>query len=219
MSASTHMPPTGTHWPRSTRSEIFANSSGMPLLDPGVVLRRRRGEHVLGVVVHQRDGGGERADALALGLADRPQPGGVDVRVADGDGTVTCRRSPKSSASAGAIRRRAAATSGIRSSVSASSAQQARTSRIVEWRGCASRRRALRCRRRAPRRRDRRRPATPVGIGRAARSPAVSSEPSGDGGTGERSGSTPPRRASTTGPGRAVERRSWCAVGGCPAAA
>ncbi len=61
---------------------------GVALLDPGVVLRRRRGEHVLGVVVHERHGRCERADALALGLTDRPQPRRVDVRVTDGDATV-----------------------------------------------------------------------------------------------------------------------------------
>ena len=62
----------------------------MAFLDPRVVLRRRATEPVLRVVVHQRDSGGERARALALRLAHRPQPRGVDVGVADGHGTVTC---------------------------------------------------------------------------------------------------------------------------------
>jgi hypothetical protein len=58
------------------------------LLDPRVVLRRRRSEHVLGVVVHQGDRRRERPGALAPRLADRPEPGSVDVSVADGHGAV-----------------------------------------------------------------------------------------------------------------------------------
>ena len=54
------------------------------LLDPGQVLGRRAHEAVVGERFHQRDGGGECAGALADGLPQGPQPGRVDVGVADG---------------------------------------------------------------------------------------------------------------------------------------
>ena len=56
---------------------------GRVLLEPGVVLRGGGGEAVLGVAVHQRELAGPRAHDLAARLGQRPQPGGVDVRVAD----------------------------------------------------------------------------------------------------------------------------------------
>ncbi len=61
---------------------------GMTLLHPGVLLGLRAREPVLGVVVHQRHRRGEGAGALAHGLAQRPQPGRVDVGVAGGDDPV-----------------------------------------------------------------------------------------------------------------------------------
>ncbi len=54
------------------------------LLHPGQVLGRRAHEVVLRVVLHQGHGGGEGAGALAHGLPQRPQPGGIDVGVAHG---------------------------------------------------------------------------------------------------------------------------------------
>ena len=57
---------------------------GVVLLDPRRVLRRGEGEAVLRVEVEQAQLVGDGAGRLAAGLAQRPQPGGVDVRVADG---------------------------------------------------------------------------------------------------------------------------------------
>ncbi len=53
-------------------------------LDPVQLLRLRHGEHELGVPVHQVDHVGGGPGDLADGLAQRPQPGRVDVGVADG---------------------------------------------------------------------------------------------------------------------------------------
>ena len=55
----------------------------MVLLDPRRVLRRGEGEAVLRVEVEQVQLVGDGAGRLAPRLAQRPQPGGVDVRVAD----------------------------------------------------------------------------------------------------------------------------------------
>ncbi len=57
---------------------------GVPLLDPGVLLGLRAHEPVVGMVVEQPDRRREGPGALADGLAHRPQPGGVDVGMADG---------------------------------------------------------------------------------------------------------------------------------------
>ena len=56
--------------------------------DPVVLGSLRAGEVIVGVVVHQPDGRGERARTFALRLANRPQPGGVDVGVTDSDDSV-----------------------------------------------------------------------------------------------------------------------------------
>ncbi len=61
---------------------------GVALLDPGVLLRLRAGEPVLGIGVHVRGLRAERPDALAVRLGDRPEPGGIDVRVSDRDDLV-----------------------------------------------------------------------------------------------------------------------------------
>src|SRR5262249_16553870 len=53
------------------------------LLDPRVLLGLRAREAVLGVLVHVPRLTAERADRLAIGLRERPQPRRVDVRVAD----------------------------------------------------------------------------------------------------------------------------------------
>ena len=89
VSDSTHMPPTGTNCPRPTRVADPLEQLRVVLLHPGVLLRRGAGEHEARgrasiSVEHVR----ERARALADGLAQRPQPGRVDVRVADGDDAV-----------------------------------------------------------------------------------------------------------------------------------
>ncbi len=52
-------------------------------LDPGVLLRLRAGEAVRGIALEQAQLRGEAAHALAVGLLERPQPGRVDVGVAD----------------------------------------------------------------------------------------------------------------------------------------
>ena len=57
--------------------------SGRAVADPRVLLRLRAGEAVVGIALHQPQLGRERAHALAVGLLERPQPGGVDVGVAD----------------------------------------------------------------------------------------------------------------------------------------
>ena len=56
---------------------------GAVLLEPGELLGRGHGVDELGVVVHQGDDVGAGAGHLAHRLAHRPQPGGVDVGVAD----------------------------------------------------------------------------------------------------------------------------------------
>ncbi len=56
---------------------------GPVLLDPRELLRLRHGEDELGVRVHQVDHVRGRTGHLADRLAQRPQPGRVDVRVAD----------------------------------------------------------------------------------------------------------------------------------------
>ena len=56
---------------------------GIALLDPRVLLRLRAREAVLGVVLHVAQLRAEAAQRLAVGLGQRPQPGGVDVRVPD----------------------------------------------------------------------------------------------------------------------------------------
>ncbi|MDQ1111722.1 hypothetical protein QE418_001170 [Microbacterium testaceum] len=53
------------------------------LLHPRVLLRRRRGEAEVGVLLGEGEHVRERAGGLALGLADGPEPRGVDVRVTD----------------------------------------------------------------------------------------------------------------------------------------
>ncbi|OEI67426.1 hypothetical protein Cus16_2856 [Curtobacterium sp. ER1/6] len=60
----------------------------VPVADPGVLLCGRAREGEVGVLVHQVEHVRERPGALADRLADRPEPGGVDVRVSDGDGAV-----------------------------------------------------------------------------------------------------------------------------------
>ena len=64
------------------------------IAQPGVVLRLRVGEDVLGIVVEQPQLCGRGADQLAVGLLERPQPGGVEVGVADGGGEVQGARGP-----------------------------------------------------------------------------------------------------------------------------
>src|ERR687897_910137 len=56
---------------------------GLALADPVVVDGLRAGEAVLGVLVHQPQLGRERAHGLAAALGERPEPGRVEVRVAD----------------------------------------------------------------------------------------------------------------------------------------
>ena len=62
------------------------------LLDPGVLLRLRAGEAVVRVLAEIARLRGERPDRLPVGLGERPEPGGVEVRVADGDELVRRRR-------------------------------------------------------------------------------------------------------------------------------
>ena len=56
---------------------------GLVLLHPGVLLGLRAGEDELGVVPGERGDVREGAGGLADRLPQRPEPGGVDVRVAD----------------------------------------------------------------------------------------------------------------------------------------
>lgn len=63
---------------------------------PLVLLGLRAGEDEVVVLVGERGDVGEGAGRLPLGLADRPQPGGVDVRVADaGEGVGAGVRGPR----------------------------------------------------------------------------------------------------------------------------
>src|SRR5207247_1330320 len=57
-------------------------------LDPGVLLCLRAGEAVVRIAVDEVRLRCERADALAVGLRQRPEPGCVDVRVANCDDFV-----------------------------------------------------------------------------------------------------------------------------------
>ena len=86
------MPPTGTHCPPATFSLIRSNSSGSRSRTHSYCCAWEHDEHVVGSPVHQVDRRRERADALAHRLADRPQPGRVDVRVPGGDDTVAAGR-------------------------------------------------------------------------------------------------------------------------------
>ena len=61
------------------------------LLDPLVLRGLRADEAVLGVVVHHHRRRGEGAGTFTLCFPKRPQPRGVDVRVADGDHLVGAR--------------------------------------------------------------------------------------------------------------------------------
>ncbi len=66
------------------RGDLVGDASeqlGMVLLDPGVLLSLGTGEDVLGMPVHQHHLVGEGARTLAAGLAQWPEPGGVDVGV------------------------------------------------------------------------------------------------------------------------------------------
>ncbi len=65
---------------------------GVVLLHPGVLLGRGAGEAEVRVGLGQLQDVGEGAGALADGLAHRPQPGAVDVGVADGDDPVRASR-------------------------------------------------------------------------------------------------------------------------------
>ncbi len=84
--------PAGRH-PLSARDlrRDAGEELGLAVLDPRVLLRLRADEPVLGVLVHQPDGRGERPLALASRLADRPQPGGVDVRMPGRDDPMGAR--------------------------------------------------------------------------------------------------------------------------------
>ena len=93
----------GLHPHAADRHELAGRDLGpdpveqlrVELLDPGVLLRRRAGEPEVRVGLGELEDVGERPGALADGLPDRPQPGGVDVGVADGDDAVrACVRRP-----------------------------------------------------------------------------------------------------------------------------
>ncbi|GAA3714567.1 hypothetical protein GCM10023082_10350 [Streptomyces tremellae] len=82
--------------PHAAHRDPVARRDGLPdpgedlrvlLLDPRVLLGGRAGEEEFGVLTGEGRHVGEGAGALADGLAHGPQPGGVDVGVADrGDG-------------------------------------------------------------------------------------------------------------------------------------
>ena len=57
---------------------------GRLLLDPRVLLSLGAEEAVLGIALHQRELVAEGAETLALGLADGPEPGGIEMGVAHG---------------------------------------------------------------------------------------------------------------------------------------
>jgi hypothetical protein len=76
-SGSIHVPPTG---------------SQRAIADPRVLLGLRAREAVVGIALEEPQLGGERPHALAVGLLQRPQPCGVDVRVADGGDLVRAGR-------------------------------------------------------------------------------------------------------------------------------
>ncbi len=57
---------------------------GLVFPDPGQLLGLGAGELVLGIIVHHPHGGREGAIAFAPGFRQRPEPGRVDVGVADG---------------------------------------------------------------------------------------------------------------------------------------
>lgn len=65
---------------------------GCVLLEVGVLLGLRADEGDARVVVHDLERVGPGADDLAAGLADGPEPGGVDVGVGDGEAEVGARR-------------------------------------------------------------------------------------------------------------------------------
>ncbi len=80
---------------------------GIEPLHPCVLLRRRRREHEVVVLVHQVEHVRERPRDLADRLAHRPQPRRVDVRVADGEDAVGARH-------CGGFQRRAESRAAVR---------------------------------------------------------------------------------------------------------
>ena len=64
---------------------------GLVLLEPRELLRGGHRVDEVRVGVHEREDVGDRAGHLAPGLPQGPQPGGVDVRVADGGDAVRAR--------------------------------------------------------------------------------------------------------------------------------
>ena len=77
--------PHAAHRDELARSDLFldpAEQLRIEILDPFQLLRRGAGEHEVRVFVHQGDHVGKGARALADGFTDRPEPGGIDVRVA-----------------------------------------------------------------------------------------------------------------------------------------
>ena len=84
VSDSTHMPPTGTNRPVGDALADAGEQLGLVLAHPRVLLGRRAANTSSSSVVHQLQRVGERAGDLADGLAHRPQPRRVDVRVAHG---------------------------------------------------------------------------------------------------------------------------------------
>ena len=224
MSASTHIPPTGCNCPAATLVRIRSNSAGIASLDPVVLRGLRAGEVVVGVVVHQPDGGGERARALADRLADRPQPRRVDVRVADADHAGGCpaapagrapaaaaagrpprcrrrrrgraRRTPRRArAAAGRVARSSAGSARIRPNSTSTSSSRSEHVVVAHARG------------------------PPVAAGTARRRRRSPASRAATGGTPGTPGSTPPRRSSVNGPapicgsGTPV-RRGWTPCSG-----
>jgi hypothetical protein len=82
-SASTHMLPTTSKRPSPARLRMPLPDRRVAVAHPRQLLRLGDGEAEVGVAVHHGQGGRERAGALADGLPQRPEPGRVDVGVAD----------------------------------------------------------------------------------------------------------------------------------------
>ena len=175
VSDSTHMPPTGTNWPAATCSCTRANTSGRCSLSQAHCWACDIAKTNVGIVVHQRGDVGDGPGHLADRLAQRPQPGRVDVGVADRRDPVGARRGPgaaSTAASSLAGGRRGAGDVVQVEDVERplDGAQDLPAARLVQAAARASAGRAPRGPGRAPRPPGRRRPGRPVRSGRAARS-------------------------------------------------
>ena len=205
MSASTHIPPTGTHCPLSTLAVMRANSSGWRSSIHAYCWACEQANRYSGCSSISRTADANVRVALASRLADRPQPGGVDVRVAGGDDPMGARPGRQSAERrlrprGGRPRRRGRGRGRVRASRSSRApariVERERAHQPVEHVEVVHQRLGLGVDD-APGRR--------AGTGTAAPRRPCRATRAATGGTAGTTGSRPPRRVSTSGPGCGVD--------------